>query len=86
MGLILQGEYGRNEVTNNGFIAMRRQGKRDPLSLTTEGLIDWIDWILVDNDTHTIIRGMFLKGFLQGGGCERSTDKVNIDRGKRGYR
>jgi hypothetical protein len=61
---------------------MRREGEWHPLPFATEGLIEWI---LVDDDTHTIIRGMFLEGLLQGGGTEGSSEEVNVDRGKREY-
>jgi hypothetical protein len=84
--LVLQRDGGRDKVIDSASTTvMRRQGTGHPLSFTTERSMDSIDWILVDNDTHTIIRGMLLEGLLQGGGCERSTNKINVDRGKREY-
>jgi hypothetical protein len=84
--VILQADCGRDEVIDSGStIVMRRQGNWHPLSFTTERLTDSIDLILVDNDTHTIFGSMLLEGLLQGGGCKRSTNKVNVGGGKGEY-
>ena len=83
--VILQVDCSRDEVIESRSTIAIRRWKRHPLSFTTEGLIVSIDWILVNNDTHTIIRSMFLEGLLQSGGRERSINEVNVVRGKRKY-